>query len=233
MSENNPQHHNQNNNSAENEDIALAKILQQQERAFLELRGGGESLSLSLHEHEVPPQGMTEDEELAWRLMREEETMFQQRMMAMAGLGPGTAAGPSSGGVTCDDGRGGGTDMDASGDAEEGNGMISPNDEHDPDDLTYEELTTLGDLAGTVACGLTEEQMDRLEQSTYGDFGDASADINRADDRCIVCQLDFEARDLVVQLPTCKHIFHDECLRPWLARKKTCPFCSVELELSG
>jgi len=27
------------------------------------------------------------DEEIAWRLMQEEESQFQQRMMAMAGLG--------------------------------------------------------------------------------------------------------------------------------------------------
>lgn len=32
------------------------------------------------------PEDMT-DEELAWKLMQEEENAFQQRMMAMAGLG--------------------------------------------------------------------------------------------------------------------------------------------------
>ena len=225
MNEN--KHHNQ---SKANDDVALAKILQQQERAFLELRGGAGTLgeSLSAHEYEeAPPPGMTEDEKLAWSLMREEEAMFQQRMMAMAWVG--TSVGGVEGdvdGVQSDEDDEDDIDED---NIDEGDPMEQQDPAHeqgldqdpDPDDLTYEELTTLGDLAGTVACGLTDEQMGRLVRSTY-----ASSARKHGGDPCIVCQLDFEPADTVIQLPTCEHVFHDECLAPWLERKKTCPTCS-------
>ena len=206
----------------EGEDVALAKLLQQQERAFLELRGA------PLVQEEGPPPGLTEDEELAWRLMREEEAMFQHRMLAMAGLDPAGSTGDAA--------------VD-SGSAEDPENAPDARDDHqagqhgesdragfasmDPENLTYEELTTLGELAGKVSCGLTEEQVGGLMHSTYGELGEA--DGGRGDEPCIVCQLDFEAEDSTIKLP-CSHVFHVECLRPWLSRSKKCPYCSVEVE---
>jgi hypothetical protein len=198
----------------EQEDIALAKILQQQERAFLELHGTSQA-DLRLPgdpSEEVPPPGMTEDEELAWRLMREEESMFQQRMMAMAGLvGPSSLLHEDPSVENLQEHQRHGTD-----------GRATDDLEVDPDSLTYEELTTLGDMAGTVACGLTEEQLAKLTRGAHGKLATLNGD------PCIVCQADFEAEDPVVQLP-CLHVFHEECLRPWLSRKKCCPFCSAEV----
>ncbi len=40
----------------------------------------------------------------------------------------------------------------------------------DPDDLTYEELTVLGEVAGTVAAGLTEKQLSALRRTQYREF---------------------------------------------------------------
>lgn len=40
----------------------------------------------------------------------------------------------------------------------------------DPDDLTYEELTVLGEVAGTVAAGLTEKQLNALNRIQYKEF---------------------------------------------------------------
>lgn len=40
----------------------------------------------------------------------------------------------------------------------------------DPDDLTYEELTVLGEVAGTVAAGLTEKQLNALNRTQYKEF---------------------------------------------------------------
>jgi E3 ubiquitin-protein ligase BIG BROTHER-like protein len=216
----------------ENEDVALAKILQQQERAFLELRGAP-------HLEEGPPPGLTEDEELAWRLMREEEAMFQHRMMALAGLEPAGSSGAAevdSG--SADEARSDHQDGDDDQRGERPDRLDNPARENrggdraviasmDPENLTYEELTTLGDLAGTVSCGLTEEQVGRLVHSTYGEL--VEADRGRGDDPCVVCQLEFEAEDSAIKLP-CSHVFHVECLRPWLSRSKKCPYCSVEVE---
>jgi hypothetical protein len=195
----------------ENEDISLAKILQQQERAFLELRGETEvGLSSSFPEN-LPPPGMTEDEELAWRLMREEESMFQQRMLAMAGIARPTDSATDEFGLN-------------PGPFQQEHQSDEPEASIDPDELTYEELTNLGDIAGTVACGLSEEQFRQLPHSRHGDAP------NHNGDPCIICQIDFDPEDLVTHLP-CSHVFHDECLRPWLSKKKTCPFCSTELKV--
>lgn len=189
--------------SVQDEDVTLAKILQEQERAFLELRGVTSLENVPPGDvrfgHEVVEGGHSEgmtDEELAWKLMQEEEHAFQERMMAMAGMGPSSA----DGGILMEE-------------VEE--------DAIDPDTLTYEELTTLGEMAGTVAAGLGEEQLKKLHQKQY-------AEVEGHDDPCVVCQVDFESSDVVIELP-CRHVYHPDCIQTWLAAKKTCPHCSQEV----
>ena len=45
---------------------------------------------------------------------------------------------------------------------------------------------------------------------------------------CTVCQDAFAAGDAVVQMP-CEHVFHADCLAPWLAMHNSCPTCRCEL----
>lgn len=45
---------------------------------------------------------------------------------------------------------------------------------------------------------------------------------------CTVCQDAFAAGDAVVQMP-CAHVFHADCLAPWLAMHNSCPTCRCEL----
>lgn len=196
----------------QDEDITLAKILQEQERAFLELRGSnvqsvenvppgmssGHERTSTLGSESMVCEGMT-DEELAWKLMQEEEHAFQERMMAMAGISVGTSVDP-------------GVEMEQQG----------ADGEIDPDTLTYEELTTLGEMAGTVAAGLSIEQIEKLPQKKYGDVMDH-------DDPCVICQIEFESSDHVMQLP-CEHVYHPDCIHPWLLTKKTCPHCGQEIQ---
>lgn len=47
-------------------------------------------------------------------------------------------------------------------------------------------------------------------------------------DRCPVCTEDFQAGDTAQQLP-CKHMFHPECLKPWISSDNSCPTCRKEL----
>ncbi|CAH8392491.1 unnamed protein product [Eruca vesicaria subsp. sativa] len=42
--------------------------------------------------------------------------------------------------------------------------------------------------------------------------------------RCAVCLEDFEAKETVMLTP-CKHMFHEECIVPWLKTKGQCPVC--------
>ena len=42
--------------------------------------------------------------------------------------------------------------------------------------------------------------------------------------RCSVCLEDFEPKETVMLTP-CKHMFHEECIVPWLKSKGQCPVC--------
>ncbi|XP_057423640.1 E3 ubiquitin-protein ligase RING1-like [Lotus japonicus] len=46
--------------------------------------------------------------------------------------------------------------------------------------------------------------------------------------QCAVCQDEFEKGTQVKQMP-CKHVYHDECLLPWLQLHNSCPVCRYEL----
>lgn len=45
---------------------------------------------------------------------------------------------------------------------------------------------------------------------------------------CSVCKDEFELEQNLLNLP-CKHIFHDECIMPWLKERNSCPTCRHEL----
>ncbi|KAG0027325.1 hypothetical protein BGZ81_005698 [Podila clonocystis] len=49
-----------------------------------------------------------------------------------------------------------------------------------------------------------------------------------ASTECSVCKDEFVREDTCLQLP-CKHIFHDECIKPWLKTSATCPTCRFSL----
>lgn len=41
---------------------------------------------------------------------------------------------------------------------------------------------------------------------------------------CVICQCDFEKREMVRMLP-CSHHFHLKCVDKWLRGNRTCPIC--------
>lgn len=46
---------------------------------------------------------------------------------------------------------------------------------------------------------------------------------------CTVCQCDFEEGELLRTLP-CNHVYHVECIDPWLRMKKVCPICNIPID---
>ncbi|XP_047064626.1 E3 ubiquitin-protein ligase ATL6-like [Lolium rigidum] len=54
--------------------------------------------------------------------------------------------------------------------------------------------------------------------------------IGRGELECAVCLTAFEEADDLRLLPHCSHVFHPECIDPWLETRVTCPLCRANLE---
>ncbi|XP_077216732.1 RING/U-box superfamily protein [Tasmannia lanceolata] len=52
----------------------------------------------------------------------------------------------------------------------------------------------------------------------------------REGEECVICREELGERREVCELP-CEHMFHWECIRPWLKKANTCPCCRLEVPL--
>ena len=95
---------------------------------------------------------------------------------------------------------------------------ICPN----PDAMSYEQLLALEDNVGSVNKGLTDEQIQKLPLTKFKKKKFAE------NFQCIICMEEFQEKETVKLLP-CGHIFHDNCIKQWLLKQKTCPFCKSEI----
>ncbi|KAF7137561.1 hypothetical protein RHSIM_Rhsim07G0081000 [Rhododendron simsii] len=50
-------------------------------------------------------------------------------------------------------------------------------------------------------------------------------DIRTREPMCCVCLGEFELKEELNQIPTCKHVFHIDCIRFWVHSNPTCPLC--------
>uniref|UniRef100_A0A7N4P4S1 E3 ubiquitin-protein ligase RNF181 n=1 Tax=Sarcophilus harrisii TaxID=9305 RepID=A0A7N4P4S1_SARHA len=46
--------------------------------------------------------------------------------------------------------------------------------------------------------------------------------------KCPVCLLEFEEEQTALEMP-CQHLFHSDCILPWLGKTNSCPLCRCEL----
>ncbi|CAH8385212.1 unnamed protein product [Eruca vesicaria subsp. sativa] len=88
-------------------------------------------------------------------------------------------------------------------------------DEMDPDELSYEELLALGDIVGTESRGLSADTIASLPSKRYKD----GENQNGTNESCVICRLDYEDDDDLILLP-CKHSYHSECINNWLKINK-------------
>ena len=86
-----------------------------------------------------------------------------------------------------------------------------------PDDMDYEELLRLGEEIGHVNVGLSEEQISSIPVVPIEE-----------EQSCSICLSDMSIGSPCKAIPSCKHLYHPECIDNWLKNKKTCPLCLSE-----
>lgn len=53
--------------------------------------------------------------------------------------------------------------------------------------------------------------------------------VGKTDKDCSICVMGFTKGE-VIRILKCNHIFHDQCIVPWLEKKSVCPNCRVNLK---
>ncbi|KAJ6347275.1 hypothetical protein OIU76_003879 [Salix suchowensis] len=56
-------------------------------------------------------------------------------------------------------------------------------------------------------------------------------ELRTKDSQCCVCLGEFEIKDELLQIPSCKHVFHINCIQHWLYSNSTCPLCRCDVML--
>lgn len=54
-------------------------------------------------------------------------------------------------------------------------------------------------------------------------------ELRTRDSQCCVCLGEFEIKEELLQVPSCKHVFHVECIHYWLHSNTTCPLCRCSI----
>lgn len=102
-------------------------------------------------------------------------------------------------------------------------------DDDEDNNESYDRMLQLGDRIGDVKSERWALQADKYivalpvvqytEQHRHDD--DESGDTAS---KCLVCQCDYDVGDTLLRLP-CGHLFHQECIDPWLQSKDFCAYC--------
>ncbi|KAI5670131.1 hypothetical protein M9H77_10495 [Catharanthus roseus] len=98
-------------------------------------------------------------------------------------------------------------------------------DDIDPDNMTYEELQSLGEAVGHENRGLSDDLISRLPTFKYrtGLFSK-----KRKKEECVICREEYKSGTRLATLP-CAHQYHSVCITQWLKLNKNCPVCQEEV----
>ncbi|KAJ0971121.1 hypothetical protein J5N97_019080 [Dioscorea zingiberensis] len=102
--------------------------------------------------------------------------------------------------------------------------QVASQDDVDPDNMTYEQLQSLGEAIGTESRGLSDELIGYLPSSTYrtGFFS------RKEKQECVICCMAYKNKDALITLP-CQHNYHSSCVTRWLKINKACPICNEDV----
>ncbi|PIN11178.1 hypothetical protein CDL12_16227 [Handroanthus impetiginosus] len=70
--------------------------------------------------------------------------------------------------------------------------------------------------------GLSQDTIDELP---CFEFKSAETTVTCSDTGCAICLQDLKDGELTRLLPSCRHVFHLNCIDEWLIRQGTCPVC--------
>ena len=195
--------------NSEDGDLALARLLQQQERAMLMMYANPEDESED--DEDVDP---NDDVALARRLQREEEREQRARLLALAGVAPPRAQQQQQ---QQEDAEGGEEEEEE----EEEEDAFQSDDDVNTDGMSYEQLLAIGEANGAVSKGASAKSLvSVLTTCRLCDVPGA-----RVDEQCSVCRDEFADTCCEVTVLPCKHYFHGECITPWLQVNRACPLC--------
>ncbi|KGN50009.1 probable E3 ubiquitin-protein ligase RHA4A [Cucumis sativus] len=74
----------------------------------------------------------------------------------------------------------------------------------------------------TTACQVdlkADNLIDKLPKIQFNE------ELKIRDSLCCVCLGEFEIKEELLQVPSCKHVFHIDCMNHWLISNSTCPLC--------
>ncbi|CAD6264985.1 unnamed protein product [Miscanthus lutarioriparius] len=239
--------------SQEEADLALARVLQEQERAYMMLTGGEYAISDAGSydyddeegedddgsDYEEEGEALDEDEQVGDAEAEggeegldldssqyEDDEAFAR---ALQDAGERDVADRLMALVGIGDWRA--MEQDVAGDEEEDedDGVHTQDawEDVDPDEYSYEELIALGEVVGTESKGLAADTIASLPSVTYQAQDKQDGNM----EQCVICRVEFDEGESLVALP-CKHPYHSECINQWLQLNKVCPMCSAEVSTS-
>ena len=80
--------------------------------------------------------------------------------------------------------------------------------------------------------GLTLTQLDGYMSNPQIVRFDANIDIENVPDDEVCCICVEKLNNAPSVKLTCRHLFHEDCIRRWLLQKASCPFCNVDVRQS-
>eukprot|EP00756_Hemistasia_phaeocysticola_P041220 Hpha_TRINITY_DN16903_c4_g1::TRINITY_DN16903_c4_g1_i1::g.53575::m.53575 len=107
--------------------------------------------------------------------------------------------------------------------------MRNHQDAVDVDNMSYEELSALGERIGRVSTGLKPDGIERVSTKFVFSEVEAKSRGTQGELTCTVCLCDFDEGD-DVRLLKCRHLYHPSCIDRWLSDDRRCPVCKKEAD---
>lgn len=90
-------------------------------------------------------------------------------------------------------------------------------------------LKELRDRAGSITLPAARTTCDGVDKAVLDSIPVQAYGSSKPEQECSVCLSALEEGEMVRVLPSCRHVFHVECIDAWFALHSSCPFCRSEV----